>query len=95
MSRLVCPYCGSKDVSLAEREYARDYPFWMVLAAVFLLMGVAFLLFFLLQLHPVILILILVAAISKLLDAGKERKRKSLEAEYICLKCDRRFTRSN
>lgn len=93
MSRSVCPYCGSEDISPAEREYVRDYPFWMVLAAVFVLIGIAFLLFLLLQLHPVLLILILIAALSKLLDAGSKRRKKALKTEYICLKCDRRFTR--
>ncbi len=90
---MVCPYCGSGDISLAERDYAHDYPFWMVLAAVFVLLGIAFLLFFLLQLHPVILVLILIAALSKLLDAGTKRRKKAHKKEYICLKCDRRFTR--
>ena len=87
-----CPHCGSEDISQAEREYTRDYPFWMVLVAVFFLIGGAFLLFLFLQLHPVILILILVAAVSWLLDTGKRRRRKILKTEYICLSCDRRFT---
>jgi len=87
-----CPHCGSEDISQAEREYTRDYPFWMVLAAVFFLIGGAFLLFLFLQLHPVILILILVAAVSWLLDTGKRRRRKIQKTEYICLSCDRRFT---
>jgi hypothetical protein len=87
-----CPRCGSSDISPAEREYARDYPFWTVLAAVFILIGGAFLLFLFLQLHPMILILILVAAISWLLDAGNRRRKISM-TEYICLSCDQRFTR--
>lgn len=87
-----CPHCGSEDISQAEREYTRDYPFWMVLVAVFFLIGGAFLLFLFLQLHPVILILILVAAISWLLDTGNRRRRKIQKTEYICLSCDRRFT---
>jgi DNA-directed RNA polymerase subunit RPC12/RpoP len=93
MRRPVCPYCGSEDISPAERDYVRDYSFWMVLAAVFVVLGIAFLLFFLLQLHPVILILILIAAVSKLLDAGTKRRKKVNKEEYICLKCDRRFSR--
>jgi len=87
-----CPHCGSEDISPAEQEYTRDYPFWMVLVAVFFLIGGAFLLFLFLQLHPVILILMLVAAISWLLDTGKRRRRKIQKTEYICLSCDRRFT---
>lgn len=93
MSRLVCPSCGSEDISPAEKDYAHDYPFWMVLAAVFVLLGIAFLLFFLLQLHPVLLVLILVAAVSKLLDAGNKRRQKARQIEYVCLNCEARFSR--
>jgi hypothetical protein len=88
---MTCPYCGSEDTSPAEREYTREYPFWVALAAVFVLVGGAFLLFIFLQLHPVILILILVAAISWLLDTGNRRRQKTKKTEYICLSCDRRF----
>jgi hypothetical protein len=55
------------------------------------LIGGAFLLFLSLQLHPVILILVLVATISWLLDTGNRRRKKIRKTEYICLKCDRRF----
>jgi len=88
---MTCPYCGSEDTSQAEREYGRDYPFWIALAAVFVLAGGVFLLFVFLQLHPVILILILVAVISWLLDTEKKRRQKTKKTEYICLSCDRRF----
>jgi hypothetical protein len=88
---MTCPYCGSEDTSPAEREYTREYPFWVALATVFVLVGGAFLLFIFLQLHPVILILILVAAISWLLDTGNRRRQKTKKTEYICLSCDRRF----
>ena len=90
-----CPRCGSEDISPAEREYTRDYPFWIVLATVFILMGGAFLLFLFLQLHPVILILISVAAISWLLDTGNRRRQKIQMTEYICLRCDQRFKKNN
>jgi hypothetical protein len=86
-----CPYCKSENISPAESEYTQDYPFWIVLVAVFFLMGGAFLLFLFLQLHPVILILVLVAAISWLLDTGNRRRQKTKKTEYICLSCDRRF----
>jgi hypothetical protein len=86
-----CPFCGSEDISLAERDFSNDYPFWIALVAVFVLIGGAFLLFLFLQLHPVILILLLVATISWLLDTGNRRRQKSKKTEYICLKCDRRF----
>lgn len=89
-----CPRCGSEDISLAEREYTRDYPFWIVLVAVFVLIGGAFLLFLFLQLHPVILILISVAAISWLLDTGNRRRQKIQMKEYICLRCDQRFKKN-
>jgi hypothetical protein len=90
---MTCPQCGSEDISPAERDYAHDYPFWIALVAAFSLIGVAFLLFFLLQLHPVILILILVAVITKLLDVGNRRRRRVQKTEYICLKCEKRFKR--
>jgi hypothetical protein len=86
-----CPFCGSEEISPAEREYTRDYPFWIALVAVFFLGGGAFLFFLFLQLHPVILILILIAAISWLLDTGNRRRQKSKKTEYICLSCDKRF----
>ncbi len=88
-----CPFCGSENISPAEHEFTKDYPFWIVLAIVFSLIVVLLLLFFLLQLHPVILILILVAVVSKLLDTRKRHKRKKQKIEYICLQCDQRFIR--
>ena len=88
-----CPYCGSENTSPAEREFTTDYPFWMVLLVVFFLIGVMLLLFFFLQLHPVIMILILVAVITKLLDTRSRARRKIQKIEYICLSCDRRFIR--
>jgi hypothetical protein len=86
-----CPHCGSEEVSPAERDYTQDYPFWIVLLAVIVLIGGAFLLFLFLQLHPVILVLISVAAISWLLDTGNKRRKRIHTTEYICLSCDRRF----
>jgi len=93
--KMKCPRCGSEDISLAEREYTHDYPFWIVLAAAFILIGGTFLLFLFLQLHPVILILISVAAISWLLDTGNRRRQKFQKTEYICLRCDQRFKKNN
>lgn len=91
--KVKCPHCGSTNVSPAERDYRTDYPFWTVLVAVFLLIGVMLILFFFLQLHPVILILILVAVVTKLLDTKSRAKRKFRKIEYICLNCEQRFTR--
>jgi hypothetical protein len=88
---MTCPFCGSEDISPAERDFSKDYPFWIALIAVFVLIGGAFLLFLFLQLHPVILILVLIATISWLLDTGNRRRKKHKEKEYICLTCDRRF----
>lgn len=88
-----CPRCGSPEISPSERDFARDYSFWVVLAAVFALMAGAFLFFLFLQLHPVILVLIAVAAVSWLLDTGKRRRKKTQATEYICLSCDHRFKR--
>jgi hypothetical protein len=89
--KMNCPYCGSQNISPAERAYTHDYPFWIALVAVFVLIGGAFLLFLFLQLHPVILILLLVAAVSWLLDTGNRRRKKAKKTEYICLSCDKRF----
>ena len=89
-----CPRCGSEDIAPAERDYTRDYPFWIVLAVVFVLLAGVFLLFLFLQLHPVILILAAVAAISWLLDRGNQRRKKIQMTEYICLSCDHRFKAS-
>ena len=86
-----CPRCGSGEIAPAERDYTRDYPFWIVLVAVFALMAGAFLFFLFLQLHPVILILVAVAAVSWLLDTGRRRRKKTQKTEYICLSCDYRF----
>ncbi|MFQ6110079.1 MAG: hypothetical protein ACE5L7_11070 [Candidatus Aminicenantales bacterium] len=87
----ICPYCGSERVSPAERDYTTDFPFWVVLAAAFVLIGAMLLLFFFLQLHPVILILISIGVLSKLLDTRSRSRRKIRRIEYICLECDRRF----
>ncbi len=89
--KMNCPYCGSQDISPAESEYTGDYPFWIALVAGFVLIGGVFLLFLFLQLHPVILVLLLVAAISWLFDTGNKRRKKSRKTEYICLRCERRF----
>ena len=86
-----CPFCGSADISPAEREYPHDYPFWIALVVVFFLIGGAFLLFLFLQINPVIIIIILVAAISWLLDTGNRRRQKTKNTEFICLSCDKRF----
>jgi len=86
-----CPSCGSENISPVEQEYKGDYPFWIVLVVVFSLIGVLLLFFFILQLHPVIIILVLVAVVSKLLDTRKRHKRKIQKIEYICLQCDQRF----
>ncbi|MFP4082873.1 MAG: hypothetical protein ACLFVG_08980 [Candidatus Aminicenantes bacterium] len=88
-----CPFCGSENTSPAEREYTTDYSIWTVLVAVFFLIGIMLVLFFFLQLHPIILILILVAVVTKLLEKRSRSKRKIQKIEYLCLDCDRRFTR--
>ncbi|UCC40496.1 MAG: hypothetical protein JSV96_03355 [Candidatus Aminicenantes bacterium] len=92
VSEKTCPHCHSKNTAPAEREYKTDYPFWLALAVVFILIGIALALFFLLQLHPVILILTLVAIVTKLLDTANRKKRRRKKVELICLDCDRRFT---
>jgi len=86
-----CPQCGSLNVAEAEKEFSRDYPFSVVLILVFVLFGLVLFLFFLLQLHPVILILVLVAGISWLLKAHRQSPRKKQKKEFICLDCEHRF----
>ncbi|MBC8358513.1 MAG: hypothetical protein H8E54_06140 [Candidatus Aminicenantes bacterium] len=90
-SEKTCPHCHSKNTAPAEREYKTDYPFWLALVVVFILIGAGLALFFLLQLHPVILILIIVAIVTKLLDTTVRKIRRK-KVEYICLDCDQRFT---
>ncbi|MGB2764008.1 MAG: hypothetical protein WBC20_06305, partial [Candidatus Aminicenantaceae bacterium] len=91
-SEKTCPHCHSKNTAPAEREYKTDYPFWLALVVVFILIGAGLALFFLLQLHPVILILIIVAIVTKLLDTTVHKIRRRKKVEYICLDCDQRFT---
>lgn len=91
LSEKTCPYCNSKNTAPAEREYKTDLTLWLVLAVAFILIGAALALFFLLQLHPIILILTLVAIVTKLLDTASRKKRRK-KVEYICLDCNRRFT---
>ncbi len=91
VSEKACPYCSSKNISPAEKEYKTDFTFLFALTVVFILIGTALAVFFLLQLHPIIIILTLVAIITKLMDTAA-RKRRRKKVEYICLDCDRRFT---
>ncbi|MEA3421575.1 MAG: hypothetical protein U9Q97_07870 [Acidobacteriota bacterium] len=86
-----CPYCGSDNIASAEQEFKTDYPFWIVLVAVFLLLGVAGTVFILLQLHPVILILVLIAIATALLNTKSHRKKRAKKNEFICLDCEKRF----
>lgn len=87
-----CPYCHSQNTAPAERENTSDYPFWVALAVVFILIAAALALFFLLQLHPVILILCLIAIVSKFLNVTARKRKRRKKVEYICLECDQRFT---
>ncbi|MFQ6037995.1 MAG: hypothetical protein ACE5LV_05185, partial [Candidatus Aminicenantales bacterium] len=66
-------------------------PFWIVLVTVLVLLGMTLGLFFFLQLHPVILILLVVAVLTKLLDTRSRKRRKAQKKEFICLRCDHRF----
>jgi len=86
-----CPYCGSDNIASAEQEFKTDYPFWIVLIAVFLLLGAAGAAFILLQLHPIILILVLIAIATALLNTKSHRKKRAKKNEFICLDCEKRF----
>ena len=88
---ITCPCCGSDQILPAEKEYKDDANLWIVLAAVFILIGGAFVLFFFLQLHPVIIILLIIAASSWLLAPGSLRRKKTRPIEYICTDCEKRF----
>ncbi len=94
MEKIACPRCGSENVTPAEREYKDEDSFWTVLIAVFFLFVAFFLLFFFLQLHPVIMILLGVAAVSRLLHMKSSSRKKQTKIEYICLECNHRFTRT-
>ena len=85
-----CPRCASDNTSPAERRFISDYPFWMVLVFVLGLLVFLFAVFLLLQLHPVILILVVVAVISRLIR-GRGESKKTEKKEYLCLDCQKRF----
>jgi len=84
-----CPYCGSDNIASAEQEFKTDYPLWIILVALFLLLGVAGTIFILLQLHPVILILVLIAIATALLNTKSHRKKSAKKNEFICLDCEK------
>lgn len=86
-----CPRCGSDNISKAEREYKSDYSFGIVLAVAFVILAGALTAFFLLQLHPVILILVVLAVAGKILKSNPGRRPKESEDEYICLDCRKRW----
>ncbi len=89
-----CPRCRSENISPAENEFRTEYPFWTALAAVLLLIGGLLVLFIFLQLHPVIMILLLIAVVSRLLDKHSHPKKSIKKFEYVCLDCDHRFVRT-
>ncbi len=89
-----CPRCRSENISPAESEFRTEYPFWIALAAVLVLIGVLLVLFIFLQLHPVIMILLLIAVVSRLLDKLSHPKKSIKKIEYVCLDCDHRFVRT-
>jgi hypothetical protein len=89
-----CPRCRSENISPAESEFSTEYPLWTALAAVLLLTGVLLVLFIFLQLHPVIMILLLIAVVSWLLDKRSHPKKNIKKVEYVCLDCDHRFVRT-
>jgi len=92
MRNKICPKCRSDNIAPVEHEHKTEYPFWMVFIAVFFFLAVLFLLFLFLQLHPIIIILLAIAAVSKLLGLERRTKKKAKKIEYICLDCNHRFT---
>ena len=89
-----CPRCRTENISPAESEFKAEYPFWTALAAVLLLIGVLLFLFIFLQHHPVIMILLLIAIVSRLLDKRSHPKKNIKKVEYVCLDCNHRFVRT-
>ena len=77
-----------------EHDYKTEYPFWIVLIVVFLLIGGLVALVLFLQLHPVIMILLVVAVVSKFLEMSGKSRKKAREVEYLCMSCDSRFIRT-
>lgn len=94
MNSQVCPLCGSDNISPMEHDYKTEYPFWIVLIVVFLLIGGLVALVLFLQLHPVIMILLVVAVVSKFLEMSGKSRKKAREVEYLCMSCDSRFIRT-
>ncbi|MFC2158574.1 hypothetical protein ACFLT9_12125 [Acidobacteriota bacterium] len=94
MNSFVCPLCGSDNISPMEHDYKTEYPFWIVLVVVFLLIGGLVALFLFLQLHPVIMILLVVAVVSKILEMSGKSRKKAREIEYLCISCNSRFIRT-
>jgi len=87
----ICPLCLSDNIAPAEQDYRTEYPFWIALIAVFFFVALFLVLFFFLQLHPVIMILLAIAAVSWLLDLKGTRKKKVKKTEFICLECEHRL----
>ena len=91
MSENRCPVCRSDDVRPVEQEFKNDYSFLTVLAAVFFLILILDLSFFVIQLHPIIIILLGIALVTKGLDWLRRPNRTSESEEMICLQCQHRF----
>lgn len=86
-----CPVCGSSNVAPAEKEFKSDYPLSVALIVVIAFFLLALALFFLLQLHPVILILVSVAVVSWFLKSQLSSPSSPKKIDFICLECDHRF----
>jgi peptidoglycan/LPS O-acetylase OafA/YrhL len=93
MKNKICPQCGTDNIAPAEQEYTTEYPLWTVFIAIFFFIAIFLIIFFFLQLHPVIMILLVIAVVSKLLSLKSSHKKKAKKVEYICLECEHRFSR--
>jgi hypothetical protein len=92
MSEIHCPACKSDNISTAEQEFKTEYSFLTVLAAVFFLIIIMGVLFFVIQLHPVIIILLGIALVTKGLGWLRRPSGGTECAEMICLHCRHRFS---
>lgn len=91
MKEILCPVCRSENIRPSEREFKTEYSFLTVLAAVFFLICILCVLFFVIQLHPVIIILLGIALVTKGLEWLRRPAGKTEHVEMICLHCRHRF----
>jgi hypothetical protein len=91
MSEIRCPVCRSDNVRPAERDFKTDYSILTALAAVFFLLILLALFLFVIHLHPVIIILLVIALVTRGLEWLRKPGEKKERVEMLCLNCKFRF----